>query len=81
MQAAQPLLMMLVMFGIFYFILIRPQMRKQKEMQAMLGKLGKGDTWISGRSEAQILRNSVRARLAARVGIRATPRQVLRWRT
>ena len=47
MQAAQPLLMMLVMFGIFYFILIRPQMRKQKEMQAMLGKLGKGDEVIT----------------------------------
>ena len=43
MQAAQPILMMLVMFGIFYFILIRPQVKRQKEHQAMLGKLGKGD--------------------------------------
>jgi preprotein translocase subunit YajC len=43
MQAMQPILMMLVMFGIFYFILIRPQVRKQKEHQAMLSKLGKGD--------------------------------------
>jgi preprotein translocase subunit YajC len=39
MQAAQPIVMMLVMFGIFYFILIRPQVRKQKEHQAMLQKL------------------------------------------
>jgi preprotein translocase subunit YajC len=39
----QPIIIMLVMFGIFYFILIRPQVKKQKEHQAMLGKLGKGD--------------------------------------
>jgi len=47
MQAMQPILMMLVMFGIFYFILIRPQVRKQKEQQAMLQKLGKGDEVIT----------------------------------
>jgi preprotein translocase subunit YajC len=47
MQAMQPILMMLVMFGIFYFILIRPQVRKQKEHQAMLSKLGKGDEVIT----------------------------------
>lgn len=47
MQAAQPIVMMLVMFGIFYFILIRPQVRKQKEHQAMLQKLGKGDEVIT----------------------------------
>jgi len=29
-----PILMMLVMFGIFYFILIRPQVKKQKEHQS-----------------------------------------------
>jgi preprotein translocase subunit YajC len=40
-------LMMLVMFGIFYFILIRPQVRKQRAHQAMLGKLGKGDEVIT----------------------------------
>ena len=47
MAAMQPIVMMLVMFGIFYFILIRPQVRKQKEHQAMLGKLGKGDQVIT----------------------------------
>ena len=47
MQAMSPIVMMLVMFGIFYFILIRPQVRKQKEHQAMLGKLGKGDEVIT----------------------------------
>jgi preprotein translocase subunit YajC len=47
MQAMQPIVMMLVMFGIFYFILIRPQMKKQKETQAMLQRLGKGDMVIT----------------------------------
>ena len=47
MPAMQPILMMGVMFAIFYFILIRPQMKKQKEHQAMLGKLGKGDEIIT----------------------------------
>ncbi|HET7502904.1 MAG TPA: preprotein translocase subunit YajC [Kofleriaceae bacterium] len=47
MQGLSPIVMMLVMFGIFYFILIRPQVRKQKEMQAMLQKLGKGDEVIT----------------------------------
>lgn len=42
-SAASPIVMMLVMFAIFYFILIRPQAKKQKEHQAMLQKLGKGD--------------------------------------
>lgn len=47
MGAMQPIVMMLVMFGIFYFILIRPQVRKQKEHASMLGKLGKGDEVIT----------------------------------
>ena len=47
MEAMQPILMMLLMFGIFYFILIRPQVKKQKEQQAMLSKLGQGDEVIT----------------------------------
>jgi preprotein translocase subunit YajC len=47
MQAMQPIVMMLVMFAIFYFILIRPQVRRQKEHQAVLSKLGKGDEVIT----------------------------------
>lgn len=45
MQAASPILMMLLMFGVFYFILIRPQVKRQRETQEMLKKLDKGD-WI-----------------------------------
>jgi preprotein translocase subunit YajC len=41
------MLMMLVIFGIFYFLLIRPQVKKQREHQAMITKLGKGDEVIT----------------------------------
>jgi preprotein translocase subunit YajC len=47
MQAMSPIVMMLVMFGIFYFILIRPQVKRQREHQAVLAKLGKGDEVIT----------------------------------
>jgi preprotein translocase subunit YajC len=38
---------MLLMFGVFYFILIRPQVKKQKEHQALLAALKKGDLVIT----------------------------------
>lgn len=47
MDGMQPIVMMLVMFAIFYFILIRPQVKKQKAHAEMLGKLGKGDEVIT----------------------------------
>jgi preprotein translocase subunit YajC len=47
MQALSPILMMLLMFAVFYFILIRPQVRRQREQQDMLKKLDKGDTILT----------------------------------
>lgn len=38
---------MLLMFGVFYFILIRPQVKKQRQHQEMLNKLEKGDMVIT----------------------------------
>ena len=43
MGALSPIVMMLLMFGVFYFILIRPQVKRQRETQEMLKKLDKGD--------------------------------------
>lgn len=37
------LLMMAVIFGVFYFLLLRPQQKRQKEIDAMLKALRKGD--------------------------------------
>jgi preprotein translocase subunit YajC len=47
MQAIQSMLPILMIFGVFYFIVIRPQVKKQKQHQAMLSKLGKGDEVIT----------------------------------
>jgi preprotein translocase subunit YajC len=33
----------LILFGVFYFMLIRPQMKRAKEQRAMISALGKGD--------------------------------------
>lgn len=43
MQSMSPILFMLLMFGVFWFILIRPQMKRQKEHTALLAALKKGD--------------------------------------
>jgi len=47
MGALSPLIMMGLMFVVFYFLLIRPQVKKQKEHQDMLGKLGKGEQVVT----------------------------------
>jgi preprotein translocase subunit YajC len=44
---SNPILMMVVMFAIFYFVLIRPQTKRQRERQTMLGKLGEDDLVIT----------------------------------
>ena len=47
MGALSPIVMMLLMFGVFYFILIRPQVKRQREQQEMLKKLDKGDVVLT----------------------------------
>ena len=41
------LFMMVIIFGIFYFILIRPQQKKMKEHKKMVEELKKGDKIIT----------------------------------
>lgn len=41
------LLILPLMFAVFYFIMIRPQIKKQKEHAAMLQALQKGDSVIT----------------------------------
>lgn len=38
---------LLLMFAVFYFLLIRPQQKRQKEHQSMLSRLKKGDQVIT----------------------------------
>jgi len=38
---------LILIFGVFYFLLIRPQQKKAKEQQAFLSNLKKGDAVVS----------------------------------
>lgn len=42
------LLPLVLMFVVLYFIMIRPQMKKQKEHKAMIDALAKGDEVVTG---------------------------------
>ena len=39
---------LILIFAVFYFLLIRPQQQKQKEMRAMLAALKRGDRVVTG---------------------------------
>jgi preprotein translocase subunit YajC len=39
---------LVLIFAVFYFLLIRPQQQKQKEMRSMLGALKRGDKVVTG---------------------------------
>lgn len=41
------IIMMVLFFGVFYFMAMRPQMKRQKEHRELLAKLAKGDEVIS----------------------------------
>ena len=43
MEAARSFLPLIFLFGIFYFLIIRPQQKQQKEHASMLDALTKGD--------------------------------------
>jgi len=41
------LIMLVVLFALFYFLLIRPQQKRQKEHREMTAKLAKGDEVVT----------------------------------
>ena len=47
MQGASSLIFIVLMFAVFYFLLIRPQVKRQKEHQQLLNALQKGDMVIT----------------------------------
>ena len=47
MGPASPLIMMVLMFVVFWFLLIRPQVKRQKEHTSMLQALKKGDMVVT----------------------------------
>ena len=42
-----PIIFLVLLFGIFYFLLIRPQRRRQKEHQQLVEELKRGDKVIT----------------------------------
>jgi preprotein translocase subunit YajC len=46
--SASSFLPLVLIFGVFYFLLIRPQQQRQKETRAMLAALKRGDRVITG---------------------------------
>src|SRR5271167_3390134 len=48
MGGATQFLPLVLIFGVFYFLLIRPQQQRQKEMKRMLGQLKRGDRVVTG---------------------------------
>ena len=47
MSSLASMLPLLLMFGVLYFVMIRPQMKKQKEHRAMIEALAKGDEVVT----------------------------------
>jgi len=41
------IIMMVLFFGVFYFMAMRPQMKRQKEHRELLSKLAKGDEVVT----------------------------------
>ncbi len=41
------LVFIVIMFGVLYFMMIRPQLKRQKEQKAMLEALSKGDEVVA----------------------------------
>jgi preprotein translocase subunit YajC len=50
------LLFPIVLIGVMYFLMIRPQMKRQKEHRAMLDKLANGDEVITNGGIAGVVR-------------------------
>ncbi len=46
--SATQFLPLLLIFGVFYFLLIRPQQQRQREMKTMLSALKRGDRVVTG---------------------------------
>lgn len=42
-----PMPIMILMFGLLYFMMVRPQMKRQKELRAMIAALSKGDEVVT----------------------------------
>lgn len=67
------MLPLVLMFVVLYFVMIRPQMKKQKEHRAMIDALAKGDEVVTGGGllgkVAKLSENNVSLEVAAGVEV------------
>lgn len=75
----------IVLFGIFYFLLIRPQQKRAKEHKEMVSKLGKGDYILSnggifGRITA-VSEDAVTVEIAENVRVKMSRNAISRRKT
>lgn len=68
----------IIMFLIFYFLLIRPQQKKQKEMQEMVKNLKKGDKVVTSGGIIGIVHTLQDDYVVLKVGDSDTKLEVLR---
>src|ERR1041385_2502165 len=47
-QGVTPFIPLLLIFGIFYFLIMRPQQKKQKQQEEFLKQLKRGDMVVTG---------------------------------
>lgn len=69
---------LILMFGIFYFLLIRPQQKKQKELQALVKNLKKGDKVVTSGGVIGIVHTLQDDYVVLKVGEGDTKIEVLR---
>ena len=60
-----------LIIGIMYFLMIRPQQKRLKEHQAMIGGLRRGDTVVTGAGERQSQGSAGMSQM--RLGLNAWP--------
>jgi preprotein translocase subunit YajC len=78
-QQYSGLVMMVVFFGIFYFLLIRPQQKKNKNIQKMRSELKVGDNIITiGGIHGKVL-NIKDEVLTLEVGADKAKLQIAKW--
>ncbi len=73
MEMLTTLLPFVLIFGVFWFFLIRPQQKQQKQRQQMLGNLQAGDDVVTiGGIKGKIIKikdNNIRLRISSNVDI------------
>ena len=67
----QMIIMMVVLFAIMYFFMIRPQQKKQKELQKMRDALKVGDRVVVEMDDSQVMAASATAYLIPFAGLAA----------